>query len=105
MYGRDHALGGAGLLLVALAHALSFFAAVASSLNVSGGHLNPAVTFGTLVAGRVSVVRALYYWVAQLLGAVVASLLLRLATDGMVLIPLIKPEFLDYNCFSKNYTN
>ncbi|CAI9302114.1 unnamed protein product [Lactuca saligna] len=83
MYGRDHALGGAGLLMVALAHALSFFAAVASSLNVSGGHLNPAVTFGTLVAGRVSVVRALYYWVAQLLGAVVASLLLRLATDGM----------------------
>ncbi|KAI3750861.1 hypothetical protein L2E82_21733 [Cichorium intybus] len=83
MYGRDHVMGGSGLLLVALAHALSLFAAVASSLNVSGGHINPAVTFGTLIAGRVSVVRALYYWVAQLLGAVVASLLLRLATDGM----------------------
>lgn len=83
MYG-DHALGAAGLLMVALAHALALFAAVASSLNVSGGHINPAVTFGTLVAGRVSVVRAFYYWVAQLLGAVVASLLLRLATDGMV---------------------
>ncbi|KAL4557376.1 hypothetical protein LXL04_035552 [Taraxacum kok-saghyz] len=83
MYGREHTQGGAGLLLVALAHALSLFAAIASSFNVSGGHINPAVTFGTLVAGRVSLVRALYYWVAQLLGAVVASLLLRLATDGM----------------------
>ncbi|KAL9996506.1 putative major intrinsic protein [Helianthus debilis subsp. tardiflorus] len=83
MYGGEHGLAAAGLLLVALAHALALFAAVASSLNVSGGHINPAVTFGTLVAGRVSVIRALYYWVAQLLGAVVASLLLRLATDGM----------------------
>jgi len=82
MYG-DHVLGASGLLMVALAHALALFAAVASSLNVSGGHINPAVTFGTLVAGRVSVVRAIYYWVAQLLGAVVAALLLRLATDGM----------------------
>lgn len=84
MYGSEHGLAATGLLLVALAHALSLFAAVASSLNVSGGHINPAVTFGTLVAGRVSLLRAIYYWVAQLLGAVVASLLLRLATDGLV---------------------
>ncbi|GJY64021.1 probable aquaporin TIP3-2 [Tanacetum coccineum] len=79
----ERTLGVSGLLFVALAHALSLFAAIASSLNVSGGHINPAVTFATLVAGRVSVVRALYYWVAQLLGAVVASLLLRLCTDGL----------------------
>lgn len=80
---KDATLGASGLTLIALAHALSFFAAVASSMNVSGGHVNPAVTFGALVGGRVSVVRALYYWVAQLLGAVVASALLRLATHGM----------------------
>ncbi|XP_024971095.1 probable aquaporin TIP3-2 [Cynara cardunculus var. scolymus] len=81
-YGGD-VLGAAGNLLVAVATALALFAAVASSLNVSGGHVNPAVTFGTLVAGRVSLVRALYYWVAQLLGAIVASLLLRPSTVGM----------------------
>ncbi|KAG6401945.1 hypothetical protein SASPL_138813 [Salvia splendens] len=79
---KDTDLSAAGLVLIALAHALSLFAAVASSMNVSGGHLNPAVTFGALVGGRVSVLRAIFYWVAQLLGAVVASLLLRLATDG-----------------------
>ncbi|XP_073036224.1 probable aquaporin TIP3-2 [Primulina eburnea] len=82
MYG-DRTLGASSLLVIALAHALSFFAAVASSMNVSGGHINPAVTFGALVGGRVSLLRAVYYWTAQLLGAVVASLLLRLATGGM----------------------
>lgn len=81
-YGMD-VVGAAGNLLVALATAFALFAAVASSLNVSGGHINPAVTFGTLVAGRVSLVRALYYWVAQLLGAIVAALLLRPSTVGM----------------------
>lgn len=80
----ETALGASRLTAIALAHALSFFAAVASSLNVSGGHINPAVTFGALVGGRISVVRAVYYWLAQLVGAVVASLLLRLATDGLV---------------------
>ncbi|CDP17376.1 unnamed protein product [Coffea canephora] len=79
---RETALEASGLAVVALAHALGLFAAVAASMNVSGGHVNPAVTFGALVGGRVSFVRALYYWVAQLLGAVVASLLLRIATDG-----------------------
>lgn len=81
---RDNGLGSSGLLVIALAHALALFAAVASSLNVSGGHVNPAVTFGALVGGRLSFVRAIYYWLAQLLGAVVASLLLRPATQGMV---------------------
>lgn len=79
---KETALGASGLTVIALAHALALFAAVASSMNVSGGHINPAVTFGALVGGRISVVRAVYYWVAQLLGAVLASLLLRLGTDG-----------------------
>ncbi|KAL2478882.1 Aquaporin TIP3-1 [Forsythia ovata] len=80
---KDTALGASSLVVIALAHTLALFAAVASSMNVSGGHINPAVTFGALVGGRVSLIRAIYYWIAQLLGAVVASLLLRLATDGM----------------------
>ena len=73
-----------GLLVVALAHALALFSAVASSINISGGHVNPAVTFGSLVGGRISVIRAVSYWVAQLLGSIFAALLLRLVTNGMV---------------------
>ncbi|XP_051123326.1 aquaporin TIP3-1-like [Andrographis paniculata] len=79
---KDTGVGASGQVVIALAHALSLFAAVASSMNVSGGHVNPAVTFGALVGGRVSLLRAVFYWIAQLLGAVVASLLLRLATNG-----------------------
>ncbi|PNS94524.1 hypothetical protein POPTR_018G152100v4 [Populus trichocarpa] len=73
-----------GLLVVALAHALALFSAVASSINISGGHVNPAVTFGSLVGGRISVIRAVSYWVAQLLGSIFAALLLRLVTNGMI---------------------
>nr|AOR06335.1 tonoplast intrinsic protein 3 [Kosteletzkya pentacarpos] len=79
---KDTSTTPARLVMVALAHGLALFAAVASSMNVSGGHVNPAVTFGALLGGRISVVRAVYYWVAQLLGAIVACLLLRL-TAGM----------------------
>ncbi|CAN1166972.1 Probable aquaporin TIP-type alpha [Linum perenne] len=71
--------------MIALAHALALFAAVAASINVSGGHVNPAVTFGCLVGGRISVVRAVYYWIAQILGSIIAALLLRLVTNGMVI--------------------
>ncbi|CAD6213045.1 unnamed protein product [Miscanthus lutarioriparius] len=71
-----------GLVAVALAHALALSAAVAVAVNISGGHVNPAITFGALIGGRISLVRAAFYWVAQLLGAVAATLLLRLATGG-----------------------
>ncbi|RLN40159.1 aquaporin TIP3.1 [Panicum miliaceum] len=71
-----------GLVAVALAHALGLAVAVAVAVNISGGHVNPAVTFGALIGGRLSLVRAVFYWVAQLLGAIAATLLLRLATGG-----------------------
>ncbi|KAK5839634.1 putative aquaporin TIP3-2 -like protein [Gossypium arboreum] len=79
---KDTSATPARLVMIALAHGLSLFAAVASSVNVSGGHVNPAVTFGALLGGRISLVRALYYWIAQLLGSIVACLFLRL-TAGM----------------------
>ncbi|XP_021900334.1 probable aquaporin TIP3-2 [Carica papaya] len=81
--GGDVSRDPSGLVLIALAHALSLFSAVSASINISGGHVNPAVTFGALLGGRISVLRAFYYWLAQLLGAIVACLLLRLVTAGM----------------------
>ncbi|KAJ7970119.1 Aquaporin (Major intrinsic protein family) [Quillaja saponaria] len=80
---KDAGSSAGELIVSSLAHAFSLFAAISASINVSGGHVNPAVTFGALLGGRISVLRALYYWVAQLLGAIVASLLLRLCTNGM----------------------
>lgn len=86
IYGDLGGNSASELVAIALAHALALFAAVSASINVSGGHVNPAVTFGTLLGGRISVVRAIYYWIAQLLGSIVAALLLRLVTN-MVKIP------------------
>ncbi|XP_042369886.1 aquaporin-2-like [Plectropomus leopardus] len=41
--------------------------------HISGAHLNPAVTLGLLVSCQMSVLRALFYMVAQILGAVAGS--------------------------------
>jgi aquaporin PIP len=41
-----------------------------STLHGAGGHINPAVTFGLLVARKVSLNRAILYIVAQCLGAI-----------------------------------
>jgi aquaporin TIP len=84
IYYKDTGTTPSELVVVALAHAFSLFVAVSVSMNISGGHVNPAVTMGALLGGRISVLRAVFYWVAQLLGAVVAALLLRLVTNNMV---------------------
>ncbi|PRQ43647.1 putative major intrinsic protein [Rosa chinensis] len=72
----------AGLVAAALAHAFGLFVAVAVAANISGGHVNPAVTFGAFVGGNISLLRGILYWVAQLLGSTVACLLLKFATNG-----------------------
>jgi glycerol uptake facilitator-like aquaporin len=59
--------------------------AVAVASNASGGHVNPVVTFGLLVGRRISFGRAAVYWLAQMLGVVVASLLLTLVSSGTVI--------------------
>ena len=58
------------LLLVALAHGLAIGVMVSALAHVSGGHFNPAVTFGALVSRQISPRLAAIYWIAQLLGGV-----------------------------------
>lgn len=41
--------------------------------HISGAHLNPAVTLGLVTSCRISILRALFYMLAQMLGAVVGS--------------------------------
>lgn len=65
-----------GLVAVAIAHGLALVVMVTALGPISGGHFNPAVTFGFLVTRRFSFNSAAAYWIAQLLGAVVASWLL-----------------------------
>ena len=67
----------AGTLEVALATGLVIAVMVSAVGHISGGHFNPAITFGFMLTRRISVLLGLVYWVAQLAGAVLAALLLR----------------------------
>ena len=64
-----------GLLGVALAHGLTIAVMVSATGHISGGHLNPAVTLGALVGGKIDLGGALRYWVSQLAGATLAAFL------------------------------
>jgi MIP family channel proteins len=64
-----------GLLGVALAHGLAIAVMVSATGGISGGHLNPAVTFGLLVGGIVDLKKAVAYWISQLAGGTFAALL------------------------------
>ena len=65
--------GTSGLLGIALAHGLALSIAVNVFGGESGAHLNPAVTSGFLVTGRIAPRLAAAYVVAQLLGATTAA--------------------------------
>ncbi|KAF2299080.1 hypothetical protein GH714_030446 [Hevea brasiliensis] len=78
----DAALDPPGLVAVAVAHAFALFVGVAIAANISGGHLNPAVTFGLAVGGNITILTGIFYWIAQCLGSIVACLLLQFVTNG-----------------------
>jgi len=73
-----------GLVLASLSHAFGLFVAVSVGANISGGHVNPAVTFGAFIGGNITLLKSILYWIAQLLGSVVACFLLNYTTGGMV---------------------
>jgi hypothetical protein len=74
---------------IAIAHAFALFVGVSMAANISGGHLNPVVTFGLAVGGHITILTGIFYWVAQLLGASVACLLCSSPpTDRLVSIML-----------------
>lgn len=67
-----------GLLQIALAHGLILALMVSATMNVSGGHLNPSITIGLLVARRITPTLAGVHLVAQLLGALAAAWALKM---------------------------
>lgn len=77
-------LAGVGLLFVALAHGLALSIAISSLGHISGGHFNPAVTIGLMVARKISPILALLYIIGQLIGGVAASLALVLVLPRQV---------------------
>lgn len=62
--------GNVGVLGIAWAFGGMIFILVYCTAGISGGHINPAVTFGLFLARKVSLLRAVAYIVAQCLGAI-----------------------------------
>lgn len=73
---------GIGLLGVALAFGLTVVTMAYAVGHISGGHFNPAVTVGLFAGGRTPAGQLLPYILAQLAGAILASLVLYLIASG-----------------------
>lgn len=68
--------GQVGILGVALAHGVVLALLVSTLMRFSGAHFNPAITFSLWLAKKLASREVAPYVMSQLLGAVVASLLL-----------------------------
>ncbi|VVB00479.1 unnamed protein product [Arabis nemorensis] len=100
-YGKlteDAALDASGLVAIAICHGFALFVAVSIGATHSGGHVNPAVTFGLVLGGKFKVITGVFYWIAQLLGSTVACFLLKFVTGGLETIQ--RDLKLKHNCIT-----
>ncbi|TMC77093.1 MAG: aquaporin [Chloroflexi bacterium] len=79
--GAGAILAGGDIVAIALAHGLGLSVAVSSFGALSGGHFNPAVTFGLAVAGKHPWSRVATYWLSQAVGGLAAGFALRYAFE------------------------
>jgi len=78
-------LGGmehVGQLGIALAFGFAIVAMAYGIGPVSGCHVNPAVSLGAFIAGRMNAKDMISYWVAQVLGALAGALILMIIAGG-----------------------
>ncbi|MBM3948445.1 MAG: aquaporin [SAR202 cluster bacterium] len=78
------ALDTGRLVAIALAHGLAIALLVFATANVSGGHINPAVTFSMVVTRKISMTKGAMYVAAQLTGAIIGALLLMVVSPDAV---------------------
>jgi aquaporin Z len=72
----------AGVVTTALAFGLVLLALAYTLGPISGCHVNPAVTMGFLLSGRMSLTDAIEYWAAQFIGGIVGALVLWAIVSG-----------------------
>ena len=76
--GAGAGASNAGLVGVALAHGIILAALYYTFGHISGMHVNPAVTFALALQGALKWSEAVFYWLAQVVGAISAAGLLHL---------------------------
>ncbi len=75
---------GYALVMIALAHGLAIGLMVAGAGHISGGHYNPAVTIALFIGGRIGLLKTVGYISAQLIGAVLAAIALKIIFDDAI---------------------
>lgn len=71
-----------GIVAPALGHGLVLVGIVFAYGHISGAHVNPAVTFGILVGGKIKLQKALLYMLAQFIGGIIAAFLFAALVGG-----------------------
>jgi len=59
--------------LISFAHGFTIMVLIYAIGEISGGHINPAVTWALVITDRISILRAITYWFAQFFGAMVGA--------------------------------
>jgi aquaporin Z len=68
------AAAGANNLAVAFGFGIALLGGLYAFGEVSGGHFNPIVSLAMFLDGRLSALDTIWYWIAQFVGAILASL-------------------------------
>ncbi|WP_153399867.1 MULTISPECIES: aquaporin Z [Chryseobacterium] len=96
---------GIGLLGVALAFGLTVLTMAYAVGHISGGHFNPAVTFGLMAGGRFPAKDLIPYIVAQCLGALVAAGCLYVILNGAGTVDFSQPGAFATNFYGEAVYN
>jgi aquaporin Z len=87
---------GIGFVGVSFAFGLTVLTMAYAVGGISGGHFNPAVSLGLVIAGRFDIKELVPYWIAQVLGGVVGAAILYVIASG-------QPDFLPGGFASNGY--
>ena len=90
LYACTACVHGLGNVATAFTFGLTVFALASSIGHVSGCHVNPGVTIGMLCNGKIDLIRAVVYFIAQMVGGVVGAGLIWILTPD-------NPEFTPQN--------
>ncbi len=77
-------LSGLGLLGISFAFGLAVVVFAYAIGGISGCHINPAITIAMLVNGKISVMDAIVYIIAQLIGALLGAFVLQQVLSGQL---------------------
>ena len=66
------------LLCIAFAHGLAIMLLVSATANISGGHINPAVTIAAALTGEIGISKGILFIIAQVVGAIFGAFLLNI---------------------------